>query len=167
MRRKITFRPRQAAGFSLIEVMVAILVMALGLLGFALLQTMSVRFTQSANQRTQAANLAYDMLDQMRANRLTAALYADDDYVATRTAANCVPGNAVNADAYKTVWQCRLGQALGAGASAEVSCATANCSGGQVTVDITWRDQRWNDANKDGTVSDVEGNQTFSTVTRL
>ena len=167
MRRNIAFRSRRAAGFSLIEVMIAILVMALGLLGFALLQTMSIRFTQSANQRTQAANLAYDMLDQMRANRLTAALYVANDYAASTNPAHCVPGATVGASEYKTVWQCRLGQALGAGATATVTCATANCASGPVTVAITWRDQRWNDANSDGTVSDAEGNQTFSTGTRL
>lgn len=167
MRRTYSFRPRRASGFSLIEVMIAILVMALGLLGFALLQTMSVRFTQSANQRTQAANLAYDILDQMRTNRLVAAQYTGNDYAATATAAACVPGGTVGADAFKTVWQCRLGKSLGGNATAAVACETANCVGGRVTVDITWRDQRWNDADNDGTVADTEGNQTFRTVTRL
>lgn len=167
MRRTYSFRPRRASGFSLIEVMIAILVMALGLLGFALLQTMSVRFTQSANQRTQAANLAYDILDQMRTNRQVATLYADDDYAATANPVACIPNDAVNADAFKTVWQCRLGKALGPDARAEVECETATCRGGRVTVDITWRDQRWNDADNDGTVADAEGNQTFRTVTHL
>ena len=167
MSRKMSFHPKRATGFSLIEVMIAILVMGFGLLGFALLQTMSVRFTQSANQRTQAANLAYDMLDQMRANRFTAIAYADDDYAASTDVDDCEPGTTVGADAYKTVWECRLGQALGAGASATVTCATGNCASGDVTVAITWHDERWNDANEDGTVSEDEGNKTFSTVTRL
>ena len=35
------------------------------------------------------------------------------------------------------------------------------------TVTITWGDQRWNDADGDGTVDAAEGNQTFTTVTRL
>ena len=79
----------KAAGFSLIEVMVAVLVLGVGLLGFALLQTMSVRFTQSANQRTQATNLAYDMLDQMRANRIAAGQYVGN-YAAATSGAGCV-----------------------------------------------------------------------------
>ena len=73
MNRRRFGMPRRQAGFSLIEVMVAVLVLGIGLLGFALLQTMTLRFTQSANYRTQATNLAYDLLDQMRANRHLAA----------------------------------------------------------------------------------------------
>ena len=151
----------KAAGFSLIEVMVAVLVLGIGLLGFALLQTMSVRFTQSANQRTQATNLAYDMLDQMRANRIAAGQYAGN-YAAATAGVGCVPGGAVSAGAYKSVWECRMGKALGAGASATVQFAN-----GVATVAITWGDERWNDADGDGAVSAAEGDRTFTTVTRL
>ena len=151
----------QAAGFSLIEVMVAVLVLGLGLLGFALLQTMSVRFTQSANQRTQATNLAYDMLDQMRANRIAAGQYVGN-YNATTSGAGCVPDGLVSAGAFKSVWECRMGKALGDGASANVQFAN-----GEATVAITWGDERWNDADGDGAVSAAEGNRTFTTVTRL
>lgn len=152
-------RVDRMGGFSLIEVMVAVLILGLGLLGFALLQTMSVRFTQSANQRTQATNLAYDMLDQIRVNRLAVGQYVGN-YTGATT--GCLPGNTVTAATYKTVWECRLGSALGAGSTANVAL-----DAGQVTVAITWGDQRWNDANGDGTVSAAEGNQTFTTVTRL
>lgn len=150
---------RRMAGFSLIEVMVAVLVLGLGLLGFALLQTMSVRFTQSANQRTQATNLAYDMLDQIRVNRLAVGQYVGN-YTGATT--GCDPGAGVSADTYRTVWECRLGQALGAGATANVAL-----NAGQVTVAITWGDERWDDTDGDGTVSAAESNQTFTTVTRL
>lgn len=151
----------KAAGFSLIEVMVAVLVLGVGLLGFALLQTMSVRFTQSANQRTQATNLAYDMLDQMRANRIAAGQYAGN-YNAATAGAGCLPNAQVSAGAYKSVWECRMGKALGADAAATVAFAN-----GVATVAITWGDERWNDADGDGTVSAAEGNRTFTTVTRL
>jgi len=156
-RRAIGFR--RADGFSLVEVMVAILVLGIGLLGFALLQTMSVRFTQSAYQRTQATNLAYDMLDQIRVNRLAMGQYVHN-YNATTT--GCVPDGFVSPAKFTTVWQCRLGKALGPGAT-----ATVEHDNGEITVSITWGDQRWNDADGDGTVSAAEGNQTFTTVTRL
>ena len=48
--------------------MVAVLILAFGLLGFAL-QTTNVRFVQSANYRTQATNLANDLIELMRAQR--------------------------------------------------------------------------------------------------
>jgi type IV pilus assembly protein PilV len=91
MNRKRQRRLRAVpGGFTLIEVLVAIVVLAFGLLGFALLQTMSVRFTQSANYRTQATNLAYDLIDQMRANRFQAAWYSTASFSAGSVA---VPGS--------------------------------------------------------------------------
>lgn len=158
-RSRRTIGVRRMAGFSLIEVMVAVLVLGIGLLGFALLQTMSVRFTQSANHRTQATNLAYDMLDQIRVNRLAAGQYVGN-YTATTT--GCGPDGDVTPAKFRNVWRCRLGMALGADATANVAF-----NAGEVTVAITWGDQRWNDADGDGTVSAAEGNQTFTTVTRL
>lgn len=144
MRRHGFHSPRRKQeGFSLIEVMIAILVMAVGLLGFALLQTMSVRFTQSSNQRTQATNLAYDMLDQIRANRLAAPQYAGD-YDGSDS--DCDLGTEVTPAAYKDQWQCRLQRALGGGASANVAY-----DAGRVTVSITWNDQRWNTDQSDET----------------
>lgn len=150
---------RNASGFTLIEVMVAVLVLGIGLLGFALLQTMSVRFAQSANHRTHATNLSYDMLDQMRTNRIAAASYSGNY---TGTATGCAPTAAVGAGAYRTVWQCRMQSELGAG-----SAATVTYVNGLATVNITWGDERWNDANRDGTVSAAESNRTFSASTRL
>lgn len=50
----------------MIEVMVAVLVLSLGLLGMAALQSVSMRNNQSANYRTQATNLAYEFIDTAR-----------------------------------------------------------------------------------------------------
>lgn len=71
MTHLILSRPmaRRLRGFSMIEVLVAVLVMSVGLLGMAALMTTSLRNGQSANQRTQATNLAYDVIDMMRADR--------------------------------------------------------------------------------------------------
>jgi len=57
-----------ARGFTMLEVLVAILVVTLGLLGLAGLQTVSLRNNTSSAQRTIATQLAYDMADRMRAN---------------------------------------------------------------------------------------------------
>ena len=59
---------RQARGFTMLEVLVAILVVTLGLLGLAGLQTVGLRNNTSSAQRTIATQLAYDMADRMRAN---------------------------------------------------------------------------------------------------
>ena len=55
-------------GFSLIEVLVALLVLSIGLLGLAALQTTSLQFNTGSYYRTQATLLAYDIIDRMRAN---------------------------------------------------------------------------------------------------
>lgn len=59
-------------GFSLVEVLVALLVLAIGLLGMAGLQTRGVSTNYSALQRSQATLYAYDIVERMRANRETA-----------------------------------------------------------------------------------------------
>lgn len=143
---------RQQGGFSLIEVMIAILVLGFGLLGFALLQTTNVRYVQSANYRTQATNLSYELLDQIRINRAAAVLYVDN-YTATTT--NCSPptGANITAEQFMADWQCRLGKALG-----EEATASVTREGDLVTVNVSWGDERW--------IAD-SADTTFTASTRL
>lgn len=137
--RRIGLSGRSAGGFTLIEVMIAILVLGIGLLGFALLQTMSVRFAQSSNQRTQATNLAYDLLDQMRSNRLLAAQYTTASFGSGATGTNCEQGvGAIGISTNVALWQCEVRRALGNGSSAAV-----DYTAGEATVTLTWGDQRW------------------------
>lgn len=60
---------KRQSGFTLLEILVAVLVLAIGLLGLAGLQTFGLHSNHSAKLRTQATLLAYDMTDRMRANR--------------------------------------------------------------------------------------------------
>lgn len=62
----------QQNGYGLIEVLVAVLVLAIGLLGLAGLQTQSLRYNNEAYFRTQATLLAMDMADRLRTNLETA-----------------------------------------------------------------------------------------------
>jgi len=59
-------------GFGLVEVLVSILILAVGLLGIAGLQVQSLRFNNEAYLRTQATVLANDIIDRMRTNRTAA-----------------------------------------------------------------------------------------------
>lgn len=139
MKRRFGSRShRHSSGFSLIEVLVAVLILGFGLLGFALLQTMSVRFVQSANYRTQATNLSYELLDQIRINRVAAPLYVGT-YAATTD--NCAPptGKSITKDNFMLAWRCRLGKALGDAATASVAR-----TGDVITVTVSWGDERWN-----------------------
>ena len=58
----------QSQGFSLVEVLVALLVLSIGLLGLAALQTTSLQYNTGSYLRTQATFLAYDIIDRMRVN---------------------------------------------------------------------------------------------------
>lgn len=138
-------------GFSLIEVLISMLVIGFGLLGLAMMQTLSVRFAQSANYRTQATNLAYDLLDQIRANRALSAQFAqiNEASFASTTGKSCsrVVDKYVVPEESATRWKCQVRATLGGGAHAVVTR-----SGTQTTVTISWSDAR-------GRVGEVGGNK--------
>lgn len=58
-------------GFTLIEVLIAMLVLAIGLLGLAGLQTYTLRSNLDAYNHSQVTQLLYDMADRMRTNSKT------------------------------------------------------------------------------------------------
>ncbi|MEM9401986.1 MAG: type IV pilus modification protein PilV [Pseudomonadota bacterium] len=68
--KRSTFHRRGEQGFTLIEVMIALLVLSIGLLGLAGLQVTALQNNQGAFMRSQATALAYDLADRMRANVL-------------------------------------------------------------------------------------------------
>jgi type IV pilus assembly protein PilV len=62
-------RPRRRTkndGFSLIEVLVSLTILAVGLLALALLQTTAIKGNEIANKSTVATELSQDMLEQLR-----------------------------------------------------------------------------------------------------
>lgn len=62
----------RSKGFSLVEVLVALLVLSIGLLGLAMLQVQGMKYNTNSYQRTQATLLAYDIIDRIRANKVGA-----------------------------------------------------------------------------------------------
>jgi type IV pilus assembly protein PilV len=81
------------SGFSIVEALVALVVLSVGMLGIAALYVESLRAGRTAVYRTQAVNLASDMADRIRANRnaLTNWALAAADTPATQ---GCVAGTA-------------------------------------------------------------------------
>lgn len=69
-------RTQKQHGFTLIEILITVVILAVGLLGLAGLVLEGMRNNQGAYLRTQASILAYDMADRMRANKERAADYA-------------------------------------------------------------------------------------------
>ncbi len=118
-------------GLTLIEVLIAVLVLSIGLLGLAGLQATSLQFNHSANLRSQATNLAYEMTDRMRANR-DAALNGQYNLALTATpSAGTVPGDDL------TAWRDALSDRLPSGTgSVQVD------ANGIATVVVEWDDSR-------------------------
>lgn len=142
------------SGFTLLEILVAMLVMSIGLLGLAGLMTSSMRNNLSASHRTQATWMAYDIIDRMRANRASAV--AGGYATAMGTAANCttaVPSGTIPAQDI-AAWKNQLACALPAGnGSIAVNTATQ-----VATIQIQWNDSRGNQGL---------ANQTFKVETQL
>lgn len=141
------------SGFTLVEMLVAVVVLSIGLLGLAGLQAQSLQFNKSAAQRSQATILAYDIIDRMRANRTLAETGSYDvaDTDVPSGTVNCETGtcSAANLAIYdKNIWLCLLGTADGdagclgvTGLLLEGNGSVAR-AGNIVTVTITWTDDR-------------------------
>lgn len=71
----LTSASRQG-GIGLVEVLIAVLILAIGLLGLASMQTNGMRMTNGSMSRSQAVFLANDIVERARANRTNRADYA-------------------------------------------------------------------------------------------
>jgi len=130
-------------GFSLIEVLVAVVVLSVGLLGLAGLQTNSLRNNHSAYLRTQGAVLVGDIIERMRANynaAVTGGRY-NLAYAASVTAAGCSTActdSQVAADDLAR-WRTYVEQLPGGESQVNVTAA------GVATVSVRWSDTRNSD----------------------
>jgi type IV pilus assembly protein PilV len=84
--------PRRAyTGFTLVEILVALLVLSIGLLGLAALQLTSFQFNTDSYLRTQTTFSAYDIIDRLRVN--PTGLDNGDYDVASSTDADTIVSN--------------------------------------------------------------------------
>ncbi|WP_370981550.1 type IV pilus modification protein PilV [Agaribacterium sp. ZY112] len=81
------------AGAGLIEVMVAVLVLGIGLLGLMNLQNRSLQLNQQAYLYSQASNLAWDIMERMGANSAVADSYLLDYGAAVTASTDCTSTN--------------------------------------------------------------------------
>lgn len=123
---------KRRAGFSLIEVLVALFILALGVLGAAALQMNALKFNQTSSMRTQATFMAYQIVDRMRANR-EAALAGG--YVLVMDAAKPTGTSVAQKDL--AAWLTAITASKLPGGSGSVSQA-----GRVVTVTVKWNEAR-------------------------
>ncbi|WP_417533281.1 type IV pilus modification protein PilV [Marinobacterium stanieri] len=120
----------QEQGSTIVEVIIALIVVTVGLLGLLGMQVYSVKGNQSAYLRSQATILASELVDAMRAERIQARDGDFDD------------GEA----GFRANWDARLVTILGAGAAGTLVRDDNN-----VSITVTWTDDR-------GAVVDDQGN---------
>jgi len=143
--RKLYRRPASEQGMSLIEVMVAVLVMAIGLLGIAAMQTVALRNSQGSLERSQAVISAYAALEAMRANRDTALAggYNTGGFICTG------PGAGSLAAADTTAWINGWRTALGLDAAdVNSGCGSISCNAatGICDIGLRWDESHASDA---------------------
>lgn len=141
-------------GFSLLEVLIALVILAVGLLGLGLLQTMNLRYTKSAEQRTIAVNLASELLDTIRSNRSQVDAYAiaaGEFGDVTVPANGCAMDEALTPASNLARWRCQVRESLGPQASAVVTVAAP-----EVSVTVSWDESRLageDDEDTDGSIT--------------
>lgn len=126
--------PANMRGVGLVEVLVAVLVLAIGLLGIAALQATTLRNSQSSIERTLAVVQTYTILDAMRAN-LNAARGGGYNMAST-CAPPALDGTLITSD--KNFWLTTVQANLGSTACGAVACTAASVC----TITVTWDDSR-------------------------
>lgn len=143
---------RRQTGVSLIEVLVAVLILSLGLLGMAGMQARAVKTSQSSYARGQAVMLSYYMMDAMRADPDTA---KKGDYNTTKSCAASDFTASTLVDHTRSDWIDSLKASLG---DLESTCGGITCdTEGLCEVRVYW----------DDSLAGGLGEQTFNTSSRL
>jgi type IV pilus assembly protein PilV len=128
---------RHRGGFSLIEVLVAILILSVGILGVGGLQLLSLQNNTNSLQRTRAFIYAYEIIDRARANPgqdYSLAIDAAAPGGADCEIQDCIPSQLRDYD--QTIWKNDLAALLPGGNGSVV------VAGGTVTVTVQWQDDR-------------------------
>jgi type IV pilus assembly protein PilV len=132
---------RASKGFTLVEILVALVVLSIGLLGVAALQLMSLRSNHASALRSQATFLAYDIVDRMRAN-CDAALNGNYDIAYGTT-----PSGAGVANTDLAAWRANVASTLPAfdnAGTVEPAKGEIVRNGDVFTIRIRWSD--WDDS---------------------
>ena len=137
----------RARGFTMVETLVALVVLSIGMLGVAGLFVISLRSGSSAVSRMQAVNLATDIADRIRANRragndYTVASVATDDICTGASAKSCTPKEMAANDVW--LWKKQIKNAFPGGKASGSIVYVAGASSldpSTYTITINWNEQ--------------------------
>jgi type IV pilus assembly protein PilV len=146
--KHIAHKQRCMRGVSIVEVLVALVIISVGMLGIAGLYLSSLQASRSANLRMHAVNLATDMADHVRANKRGLANYKA---TATQTGTahdcatvTCSPKDIAENDIY--VWKQAISAALPANANGTLTYTDVPVTDPKrpppdiCEIQITWRE---------------------------
>ncbi|MFK8053549.1 MAG: type IV pilus modification protein PilV [Woeseiaceae bacterium] len=127
------------SGYTLLEILIAAILLTGGLVGLASMQVNGTRLNNSAYLRSQANVLAYDIVDRMRANLVDAR--AGNYDLAIGDATPALSGNVEDIDLVQ--WRTNLAYYLpaGNGAITRVAGATTDDQA-RFTITVRWNDGR-------------------------
>ncbi|GGD04977.1 type IV pilus modification protein PilV [Halopseudomonas salina] len=142
MRSKLGLvRSKRQRGVSLLEVMIAVFVTAIGVLGAAAMQLNALKYTDSSRLSSQASFIVYDVIDRIRANADPVQL---DQYDIANIEA--VPGSANSVLATDLIDFANAVSALPDGAG------SIDVNGSQVSVEVSWSEGRAGGLDAEGNV---------------
>jgi type IV pilus assembly protein PilV len=155
-------------GFSLIEIMVAALILSIGILGVASLQIIGLKGTQQSYMKQQAMSVIQNLTERMRSNKQ--GVFDGDYEIANSNAfdcaelslpdcssanSNCSSAQLATADlhnlvcGYKTAGSSRTGgiRNIAAddistflGGQLTVACLAGNCDAGDLSIEVNWQE---------------------------
>lgn len=128
-----------STGFSLIEVLIALLVLSIGLLGLAGLQVTSLKYGQDAFSRSSATILAYNLIDRIHMRKGKNTNYTGAEYIGTAACgdvATCCDASITTVNNDLACWSAELQKTL-PGSSGTI----ADAGGGRLQIDINWIDR--------------------------
>lgn len=131
--------PAGQRGMSLIEILIAVLIFGVGMLGIAAMQATALRNGQTSMQQSQAVIEANAMMDAMRAN-------PNGSYGMGMASSPCTPPAAGSTVAThdKNWWITNLQSNIAPNACGSITCNTGVC-----TVKVQWSDNLSTTANSE------------------
>lgn len=126
-------------GASLLEVLIAVLILSIGMLGMAALQAVTLKNSNSSAGRSQAAMQTYSAFDTLRLDREGAMSGAYNVPNWTCVAATNDPADPTDTTDYSVFnsWLGGLEAAMGEGTCGRINCSAASC-----IVGVRWLDNR-------------------------
>ncbi len=141
--RVIHIRPIHIAqGFTLIEILVSIIIIAIGLLGVAGLQTITLRQNYNSHLLTQASFQANDMIERMRSNMVGVQNGAYDSITGSETNPSCLPACTPEelAQYDANAWMTTTKLALNDSGTDTVTGTVISNNDETFTIDIKWNE---------------------------